>query len=353
VARPHARPQRRLGRQVGRPLARRHQCGGRGRRQAGGWTSNSALFIGLDIDAEKLVSWRGASFGFAFLQFNGADSNADAGSVAGYNGIVGLPPFQRSELFRAWYAQEIVKDVLKVRIGRMDPTVDFGNVLRPVTFTERQPEHPGGERAHLHADLRQRLDDRRRSGYYNVGNGATVTFTPTQSVYVSLGAYDGNRARGVQTGLNPPLFNGYYFTIGEIGTDWRLGEGNHPGSSASACGVRRLITAAGVTRRRLRRRLSVRLAADRPRRQRPRPLLGDHDVLSVRRQQLPDAAEPAVLRRRHDGVRASRKPRPRFHGLRVGLSRLNPNLFARPSELMIQAYIPARMWSRRSSCSPP
>jgi carbohydrate-selective porin OprB len=63
--------------------------------QPGGWTNNSALFIGLDVDAEKLVGWRGASFGFQFLQFNGADTNADAGSIAGYNGIVGLPPFNR------------------------------------------------------------------------------------------------------------------------------------------------------------------------------------------------------------------------------------------------------------------
>src|SRR4051812_48960999 len=36
-----------------------------------GWTNNSALFIGLQIDAEKLVGWRGGSFGFEFLQFNG------------------------------------------------------------------------------------------------------------------------------------------------------------------------------------------------------------------------------------------------------------------------------------------
>ena len=70
------------------------------------------------------------------------DTNADAGSVAGYNGIVGLPPFNRSELFKAWYAQEIVKDILKVRIGRMDPTLDFGNVMRPVTFEDETQNIP-------------------------------------------------------------------------------------------------------------------------------------------------------------------------------------------------------------------
>jgi len=47
--------------------------------------------------------------------------------------------------------------------------------------------------------------------------------------YVNLGAYDGDLARGVQTGINPPEFNGYYFNIGEIGTNWTIGEGHHPG----------------------------------------------------------------------------------------------------------------------------
>ena len=66
-------------------------------------------------------------------------------------------------------------------------------------------------------------------GYYNPANGVTVNFTPTKSFYVNLGVYDGNRARGIQTGLSPPMFNGYYFNIGEIGVNWLLGEGNHPG----------------------------------------------------------------------------------------------------------------------------
>jgi porin len=108
----------------------------------GGWTNNSALFIGLQIDAEKLVACVVPRFGFEFLQFNGADTNADAGSIASYNGWVGLPPFSARSSSRQWYAQEIVKDVLKVRIGRMDPTLDFGNVLRPVTFTDTTQNIP-------------------------------------------------------------------------------------------------------------------------------------------------------------------------------------------------------------------
>ena len=48
--------------------------------QPGGWTNNSALFIGLGIDAEKLVGWSGASFGVQFLQLNAGNTNGQAGT---------------------------------------------------------------------------------------------------------------------------------------------------------------------------------------------------------------------------------------------------------------------------------
>ena len=197
--------------------------------QPGGWTNNSALFIGLGIDAEKLVDWRGASFGFQFLQFNGGDTNEQAGSIAGYNGIVGLPPLNRTELLEAWYLQEMKKDVLKMRIGRSLPTSDFGNVLRPLVLSDVNQNIPAvsgllWSPIFVNASMIGAM-----MGYYNPANGVTVNFTPTKDFYVNVGAYDGNRARGVQTGLNPPMFNGYYFNIGEVGVNWLLGEGNHPG----------------------------------------------------------------------------------------------------------------------------
>ena len=55
-------------------------------------------------------------------------------------------------------------------------------------------------------------------GYYNSAYGVTATLAPSKSWYLSLGTYDGNGARGVQTGLETlPTFNGYRFQIGEIG----------------------------------------------------------------------------------------------------------------------------------------
>ena len=44
-------------------------------------------------------------FGFEFLQFNGADTNGQAGVLTGYNSITSFPPFNRSELFQAWPCQ--------------------------------------------------------------------------------------------------------------------------------------------------------------------------------------------------------------------------------------------------------
>ena len=51
---------------------------------------------------------------------------------------------------------------------------------------------------------------------------------------MSLSAsYDGNGARGEQTGLQAaPTFNGYRFQIGETGTAWLLGPDNLPGAFA-------------------------------------------------------------------------------------------------------------------------
>ncbi len=195
----------------------------------GGWTNNQALFIGLAVDADKLVGWQGAKFGFQFLQFNGGETNEQAGSVAGYNSIVGAPPFNRTELLEAYYLQEMKKDVLSMRIGRVIPSYDFGNVLRPVALSDSSQNIPAisgllWSPVFVNASMIGAM-----MGYYNPANGVTVNFTPTKSFYVNFGAYDGNRARGVQTGINPPMFNGYWFNIAEVGVNWLLGEGEHPG----------------------------------------------------------------------------------------------------------------------------
>ena len=51
------------------------------------WSGNNLVVIGLDINLNRLCSWKGGSIGAAFLQFNGMNSNALAGSVQGFDSL--------------------------------------------------------------------------------------------------------------------------------------------------------------------------------------------------------------------------------------------------------------------------
>jgi porin len=128
--------------------------------------------------------------------------------------------------------QEMVKDVLKMRIGRSFPTYDFNNVLRPLNLADTAQNIPSVSGLLYPTIFINGSILGAMPGPYNPGNGVTVNFTPTKQFYLNLGVYDGNLARRIQTGIYPPEFNGYYFNIGEVGTYWLLGEGKHPGQFA-------------------------------------------------------------------------------------------------------------------------
>ena len=107
--------------------------------QPGKWSWNSALIVGADFDAGKTHRLgTGASFGIQFLQFNGEDTNGQAGSVQGYNSLPGPPPLERSELYQVWYRQSLFDGRVIFRIGKVVPTFDFNNVARPVPTQDRR-----------------------------------------------------------------------------------------------------------------------------------------------------------------------------------------------------------------------
>src|SRR5258708_3944255 len=184
-----------------------------GGKQPGRWSWNSALIIGANLDAEKLLAWKGASFGVQFLQFNGQDTNGQAGSVRGYNSLPGPKPRDRSELYQLWYRQALFDEKLIFRIGKIVPTYDFNNVARPVPTHEEGLDIPAVTGllytpVFVNPTLLGAI-----GGYYNSVYGVTVTLAPTKNSYLNYGFYDGNVARGVQTGLTGPHFNGYFFNI--------------------------------------------------------------------------------------------------------------------------------------------
>lgn len=195
----------------------------------GSWTWNSLLIVSLGLDAEKLIGWKGAKFGVEFLQFNGQHTNREAGVAQGYNSLPGPDPLNRSELYQLWWRQELFDGKFIFRIGKMVPTDDFNNVLRPVPTQDDSLAIPSVSGLAFTPVFVNPTLLGVMPGYYNSACGITTTFTPTENTYLSYGFYDGNIANGAQTGMLGPQFNGYYFNIWEAGAAWEIG-GKLPGS---------------------------------------------------------------------------------------------------------------------------
>lgn len=101
-----------------------------GGQKPGSVASNNAFILATSIDTEKAFGWRGGKFGASFLQVNGQNTNGYAGTVVGYDAIVGAAPFHRTELYTLYFDQEIIKERLGVRAGKLLATVDFNNVTK-------------------------------------------------------------------------------------------------------------------------------------------------------------------------------------------------------------------------------
>ncbi len=194
---------------------------------------NNLFLTGLNADLDKLVNIPGAMVGAALLRFDGQPTNQQAGVVTGYNSLPGAPPLDRTELYELWWRQSLFADTLIVRFGKLVPTNDFGNVARPVPVQDPSLQIPAVSGLLYTPIFVDPTILGFLPGYYNSAYGVTATLAPSKSWYLSLGSYDGNGARGVQTGLETlPTFNGYRFLIGEIGASWLIGPQGLPGSVA-------------------------------------------------------------------------------------------------------------------------
>jgi len=189
---------------------------------------NNLLQLSLYLDMEKLLLWKGGRFYVDFLQFNGSPVNDEAGTVQGYNSLVTQTPLNRSELYQLWWQQSLFYEKLFVRIGKVVPSIDFNNVVKPIPLKQKELKIPATSGLiytplFVNASMLGVLP-----AYYDSAYGITLNFLPTEHLYFSYGSYDGNLARGVRTGLRGPEFNGYYFHVGEIGGWWEIN--NRPGN---------------------------------------------------------------------------------------------------------------------------
>lgn len=184
------------------------------------WTGNSLFILDLSIDLQKAIGWKDAYFGTEFLQFNGSPTNADAGVVQCYNSLPGDTPLNRSELYQLWIRQKFCHDKISVRIGKTVPTYHFNNVSKPVPTTDPSVYIPSVSGLIYTPIFVNTTLFGAIGGYYNSVYGVVMTVAPLKQLYTNIGFYDGNVARGVQTGLKGPHFNGYYFSIMEVGYGW-------------------------------------------------------------------------------------------------------------------------------------
>lgn len=193
------------------------------------WSGNNLLVLDCSINFEKLIHLKGGSFSVELLQFNGMNSNASAGSVQGFDSMPGPPPFNRTQLYQIWYRQSLFDDKLAIRIGKTVPTLDLGNVVRPVPVQSQSLSIPSVSGLLFTPIFINPVNIGVMPGYYNSAYGITINFAPIKEYYVTAGAYDGNLARGKQTGLTGPHFNGYYFYALETGASWVAGSKEKPG----------------------------------------------------------------------------------------------------------------------------
>ena len=189
------------------------------------WSFNSLLIMNLNVDAEKLIGIPGGSFDAALLQLNAANVGGKAGVVIGYDGITGPRPLDRTQLYEVWWRQALFDDKIVIRVGKTVPTYDFNNVSRPVPSADASLKVPAVTGLIFTGIFKNPTLIGAAPGYYNSAYGVTVNFAPTKNFYLTYAIYDGALGRGVQTGVHVgPIFDGHYFTIGEAGYAWTLGE---------------------------------------------------------------------------------------------------------------------------------
>lgn len=195
----------------------------------GSLATNNLVILGLGVNGEKAIGWKGGSFGVNFLQFNGQDTNGYAGSFPGYNGITASPPFNRTELYEYWVTQELIRDTFKVRVGKIIPGVDFGNVTR-VNKLKDDSQNVSSLSSLIYTSIFVNPTLLGVLGsYYDSTFGGTAYLALNKTVWLTSGVYDGNRARGIPSGLRSPHFNEYVLGIAETGSSWVVGPENHPG----------------------------------------------------------------------------------------------------------------------------
>lgn len=171
----------------------------------------------------------GSDFWHGISAIQWSEYQWEAGIVQGYNSLPGHPPLDRSELYQLWIYQRLFDNKVSIRIGKSLPNVDFGNVLEPITLSEKELIIPAVSGLLYTPIFVNPTMLGIIPGYYNSACGVTMSLNPVEWWYFKYGFFDGSLASGIQTGMTGPHFNGYYLNIWETGFTWCIGRDKMPG----------------------------------------------------------------------------------------------------------------------------
>jgi porin len=107
-----------------------------------GATYDGLFLPELDVDLEKLIGWRGASFSVSMVQGHGpALSQGWVGNLLNVSNDVAIPPATR--LYNLWLQQSLFDDVVSVRAGMMNVDAEFITTLTGALFMNGSFGWPG------------------------------------------------------------------------------------------------------------------------------------------------------------------------------------------------------------------
>ncbi len=89
-----------------------------------GATYDGLFLPQIDVDLEKLIAWRGASFRASMIQAHGPSiASGYVGNLLGVSTIAAVPPSTR--LYNLWLQQDLLDGALSIRTGLMTVDAEF------------------------------------------------------------------------------------------------------------------------------------------------------------------------------------------------------------------------------------
>lgn len=79
--------------------------------------------LGMDVDFERLIGWKGASFSTSWLWISGQNASEQlVGNIFDVSNIAGFPTFR---LFEMWLQQNLFEDMISIRVGQLAADSEF------------------------------------------------------------------------------------------------------------------------------------------------------------------------------------------------------------------------------------